>query len=648
MNHRKEIDGLRALAIIPVILFHAGIQAFSGGFVGVDVFFVISGYLITSIILVEQKAGTFSLVSFYERRARRILPALFVVMLTCLPFAYLWMFPGELVSFSRSLRYVSLFSSNILFFKQSSYFDTAAELKPLLHTWSLAVEEQYYLVFPIFLLLVWRFGKRWVVSILVVMAIISLAASQWGSFHEPAATFFLLPTRVWELLIGVFIAFYLFTQETNKTISQIASQVVSTIGMLMIIYAVIAFDKNTPFPSLYALIPTVGAGLIILYATPQTYVGRLLSSKLLVGIGLISYSAYLWHQPLFAFARHASIDEPSAVELLTLSLVACALAYVSWRFVEKPFRAKHTISRTTVFAGASLMSIFFISVAEYGKFREGFEDKLSMEQRAVYSYTRYAIEELDIDGMCLLRREQTYRDFAPLCDNTHDNKAKVLIWGDSHAAALSRGLRSLFPSVVQYTATECPPLVDSESIASWRPRCTEVNSFVMQEVERFKPNKIFLHAYWTFYEQHNPAVNVGKTIDAIRRVSPSSEIFIIGGVPQWSTRGLPVILLMNHIKLDKEAYLSNASLGPLEALDTKLRLSADSKGVSYLSAVESLCKEGKCQIVAKLNNRFQPTARDYGHLTEAGAVLLAKKLLAQISKDDDISKGRVRLAGHGN
>ena len=191
MKYRKEIDGLRAVAVIPVILFHAGFPAFSGGFVGVDVFFVISGYLITTIILAEIERGTFSLVNFYERRIRRILPALFLVMFVCLPFAWLWLLPPEMKGFSQSLIAVSTFSSNILFWKTSDYWDTAGELIPLLHTWSLAVEEQYYVVFPLFLMLMWRFRKRWILSSFVVVAATSLLLAQWGAYQHPTATFYL-------------------------------------------------------------------------------------------------------------------------------------------------------------------------------------------------------------------------------------------------------------------------------------------------------------------------------------------------------------------------------------------------------------------------------------------------------------------------
>ena len=250
MNYRREIDGLRALAVVPVILFHAGFEWFSGGFVGVDIFFVISGYLITSIILSGKQDGTFTLLRFYERRARRILPVLFFIMLACLPFAWLWMPPHEMVEFSRSLIAVPLFVSNILFWRETGYFATANELKPLLHTWSLAVEEQYYLLFPLFLLLTWKLGRRWIVALLAVMAILSLVLAQWGSMNSPTASFYLLPTRGWELLIGALVAFYLSrgikVENSNK--QKAINQAGSLLGVLLIGYAAVTFDKTTPFP----------------------------------------------------------------------------------------------------------------------------------------------------------------------------------------------------------------------------------------------------------------------------------------------------------------------------------------------------------------------------------------------------------------
>ena len=259
MKYRAEIDGLRALAVLPVILFHAGFEWFGGGFVGVDVFFVISGYLITTIILSEMAEDKFSIINFYERRARRILPALFFVMAACLPFAWMWLTPSLLKDFGQSLIAVSTFSSNILFWQESGYFDTAAELKPLLHTWSLAVEEQYYILFPIFLILTWRLGLKWILILLSIVFLVSLGVAQWGAYNKPFAAFFLLPTRGWELLIGVFAGFYLKYNAHLK--SHTVNQMLSLLGFGMIAYSIIAFDKTTPFPSLYALIPTIGTGL---------------------------------------------------------------------------------------------------------------------------------------------------------------------------------------------------------------------------------------------------------------------------------------------------------------------------------------------------------------------------------------------------
>ena len=239
MNYRPEIDGLRALAVLPVILFHAGYEAFSGGFVGVDVFFVISGYLITTIIIAELDEGQFSLVNFYERRARRILPALFFVMAACIPFAWALLSPAELKSFGQSLIAVSTFTSNILFWQESGYFDIESELKPLLHTWSLAVEEQYYILFPLFLMFTWHKGLRWVVGALAIVFLLSFALAIWGtqiatSPNIASAAFFLIHSRIWELLVGVFIALYLKHRTYLK--SQTTNQVLSLIGLAMVAY----------------------------------------------------------------------------------------------------------------------------------------------------------------------------------------------------------------------------------------------------------------------------------------------------------------------------------------------------------------------------------------------------------------------------
>jgi len=327
LKYRAEIDGLRALAVVPVILFHAGFELFGGGFVGVDVFFVISGYLITTILIEDLEKDQFSLINFYERRARRILPALFFVMLVCIPFAWMWMLPSQMKGFSQSLVAVSLFSSNILFWRESGYFEAAAEEKPLLHTWSLAVEEQYYVLFPIFLFLAWQFGKHRVFWMIVVMAAISLLLSEWGWRHEATGNFYLAPTRAWELFSGSIAAFVVQKRGVKS------NNALSLVGLTAIIFSIFAYDRTTPFPSLHALIPVIGVVLLVLYADKETLVAKLLSTKAFVGVGLISYSAYLWHQPLFAFAKIRLSEEPPMLLMAMLSATSLTLAVASWTLV---------------------------------------------------------------------------------------------------------------------------------------------------------------------------------------------------------------------------------------------------------------------------------------------------------------------------
>lgn len=434
MDYRREIDGLRALAVLPVILFHAGFEKFSGGFVGVDVFFVISGYLITTIILAELEQGNFSIVNFYERRARRILPALFLVMLVCIPFAWFWLLPSDMKDFSQSLVAVSFFASNILFWRASGYFDTAAELKPLLHTWSLAVEEQYYVLFPLFLMLFWRLGRRWILVTLGLVFVASIAVAEWAAYAKPAAAFYLLPTRGWELLIGAFVAFYL-SKANRKEFGKAVSEVGGWLGVALILYAVFAFSKATAFPGLYALVPTLGTVLVILFATQQTTVGKFVGNKAFVGVGLISYSAYLWHQPLFAFARNRSLTEPSHTVFLVLSLTALVLAYFSWRYVEAPFRRK-TFSRCKVFIFAGVASVLMIAIGLYGNYKNGFNSRLPTN--IVWESLG---RKLEVKGDICVPVEVTDFPGVMACEFGDKRATKsVILYGDSHAQAISEYL----------------------------------------------------------------------------------------------------------------------------------------------------------------------------------------------------------------
>ncbi len=362
MKYRSEIDGLRTVAVLPVILFHAGFETFSGGFVGVDVFFVLSGYLITTLIAAEMAEGRFSIRRFYERRARRILPALYFVMLVTLPIAFHLMLPDEFASFCHAFLSVIFFGSNIYFWRTTDYFARAAEENPLLHTWSLGVEEQFYIFFPLILLLLWRLGRRSVFWGVAALTLGSLALSEVAWRVAPVPNFFLLPTRAWELGLGALAALWLREPGRIAPPPRVADAL-ALIGLAMVLGSVFLYSPATPFPSVYALLPTVGTVLVVLYGRPGAPAGWLLSLRPMVFLGLISYSAYLWHQPLLAFARLSSFGPPSPALMLGLSALSIVLAALSWRFVEQPFRNRTRMPAATIWRASLAGSLALIALA---------------------------------------------------------------------------------------------------------------------------------------------------------------------------------------------------------------------------------------------------------------------------------------------
>ena len=381
INYRPEIDGLRAIAVIAVIVYHIKInilnyEILSGGFVGVDIFFVISGYLITLIILKElYLTGTFSFKQFYERRVRRILPALLVVMLVSLPFAWIYLIPNSFVDFSKSIIYSLLFNSNFYFWSSGQeYGADSGLLKAYLHTWSLSVEEQFYIIFPIFLLLIFKFLRKYIIYFFILGFITSLFVADWGSKNYPFFNFYILPTRGWEILAGSILAYYEHKRiEHNK--NQILNLLLSTIGLLLILYSIIFFNEQTFHPSFQTLFPIVGVCLVIWFTKKDGLVGTLLSSKIFVWIGLISYSLYLWHYPIFSFDRIIGFSDHHISRKIFLVISLFLVSFCSYYFVEKPARDK-SISFRKIFKliifSYSVLIMFNLSVI----FSNGYHDRL--------------------------------------------------------------------------------------------------------------------------------------------------------------------------------------------------------------------------------------------------------------------------------
>lgn len=502
MDYRREIDGLRALAVLPVIFFHSDFNAFSGGFVGVDVFFVISGYLITSIILTEKEAGTFSLLGFYERRARRILPALFLVMLVCIPFAWLWLLPHDMKAFSESLVAVTAFVSNHFFWSESGYFDASSELNPLLHTWSLAVEEQYYVLFPVFLMLTWKLGKKRIVVLLIPVTIGSLAVAQWGVFYEPKATFYLLATRGWEILVGVLVSFYLFSKKKDKIGVGTTDQLASLLGVSLILFGVFTFSQSTRFPGFNALVPTLGTALVILFANPQTFVGKFLGNKWLVSVGLISYSAYLWHQPLLALRRYRYMSEPSTLVSLISIVLIFILAFISWRFVETPFRQKQRFSRMQIFGFWLVFSVGFVIVGLGGHFTKGYEKRFEIS-RGDYFWSDHVKCSYPTKGYERL-----------LCEKHLQRNAggkTILFMGDSILSASSEGIVSAASALGLKVSIApkwgCPSLlgVTRAGMGEGGKRCGAFNKRLFDFIKDEKITHVVLFSVFNRYLRNGKA-----------------------------------------------------------------------------------------------------------------------------------------------
>ncbi len=473
MQYRKEIDGLRAIAVLPVILFHAGIRGFSGGYVGVDIFFVISGYLITSIILEEKSRSSFSVINFYERRARRILPALSTVLFFTTVTAFILMPADLLKSYSQSLLSVATFFSNVFFYLTSGYFSTRADEKPLLHTWSLAVEEQYYLFFPLMIVLFWSIGKKRLIFLISISAALSLFLSHFLSSSKPIANFYLIFSRAWELFSGSLIAFLSYKK---ISIPKRRREALSTLGLFMIFFSILFIDKTTPFPSFYTLIPVIGTCFIIFFSNGDTTTGRFLSSDVLVFIGLLSYSLYLWHQPVFAFIRLKHVGAPPPIHFIVAIVLVFICSFLSWKYIETPFRDKKLFKRSSIFRfSAASIAVFFV-IGLVGYLNEGFEnrfDRSSYAETIEFSPKRNGCHT---DGSDYLKPEKA-------CSYFGEN----ITWasfGDSHtiepAYALAKKLEAYDMGLVHLSFSGCPPALLFDT---YEPGCSKWAKEALQYLE---------------------------------------------------------------------------------------------------------------------------------------------------------------------
>jgi peptidoglycan/LPS O-acetylase OafA/YrhL len=482
--YRRDIDGLRAIAILSVVAYHVGIPAVGGGFVGVDVFFVISGYLITSIIYTDIDNGTFSVARFYGRRAKRILPALFSVLLVCYVLASILLSPAELRTFANDALATILSSSNVMFWLKSGYFSANAELRPLLMTWSLGAEEQFYLFFPILMLLLGRFGKRRRTVTIVLLLLTSFAVSVWGTRSYPTATFFLLPTRAWELAVGALIAIWEADKASRPKLAGPWS--VNALSMLaagLLVIAIAFYSRNTMFPGLAATLPVAGSALLIM--TPSSWVNRIvLSSRPMVFVGLVSYSWYLWHWPLLSFARILA-QRTSLWIAGTVALISFLLAVASHRCIEQPLR-KTSTSYKSVLQRYCALSLCMALPLVFIQYSNGWPARFP------------GLSEIEATGQalkmdsCLAGYGKIMPNLSAECAPTITSDLPgVALLGDSHAAALAGALRLLGSNskfrLFELTKASCPALVGITRLIPAHPghdrECASFNKRTLDQIQ---------------------------------------------------------------------------------------------------------------------------------------------------------------------
>lgn len=624
-SYRPDLDGLRAVAVVAVVAYHFGLAPFAGGFVGVDIFFVISGFLINSIITREAKAGGFSLLAFYGRRIKRVFPALLVVIAATLVVGWFLLLPADYESLGAQSAAAALGVSNFYFMWNTGYFDRAADLLPLLHTWSLGVEEQFYLVWPALFLLAWKVGNgssRAMVGVLAAIAIVSLGLSVFYAANVPQTAFYMLHTRAFELALGALLAF----APTIRRRWLIEAG--PAVGLALIAGSVVLLHDGLPFPGWNAVPPCLGTALVIWPAGRPSIIARLLSLRPLVFVGLISYSVYLWHWPLIVYFRHYTLSAtPSATELFLLVAATIVLAVLSWRLVEVPFRRAPARSFRTFGVGLTGMAAVAIAGTVVLS-RAGFPSRLppGAERYALYLNEVFPDSPNAIVD-CFNRTEADgqggwVNDCLALSSGPQQN---VLVLGDSHAAHFRIALPAAFPQVhfISATTSGCRPVVRPAA----DPRdgtlaCRDGFQHIFNDIiPRTHYDAIILSARW----RNGEADQIRETVDYLQQFI--DRVIVFGQTLEYKT-DVPVALSQAFLPR-RGASLSELSRYPeIEVInDLMLRLLAGSNA-EYYSPLDALCPAGaeSCRVLTDDGIPFQ---RDYGHFTFEGANQMIEMFRAQ-------------------
>ena len=647
-RYRPDIDGLRAIAVLSVVLYHYRVPPFSGGFVGVDIFFVISGFLITSLLRADLESGRYSIVRFYERRIRRIFPALFGLAIVTTAVALLVLFPSDLRRYGDSLVGMGLFASNFTFWGAAGYFDVGAVRKPLLHTWSLAVEEQFYLFFPPLLFLLWRFGRRALFAVVVLSAAASLGLSIWGVRAAPVAAFYLAPFRTWELMTGSLLALTTMRPPANRWFLE----AVTAVGIALIATSVLAFSADTPFPGAAALLPCAGTALLICAGGGEvrSVVTRVLAWRPIVAIGLISYSLYLWHWPLLVFARYLAFRDLTGAETAILIALSFGFAVLSWRYIEQPFRAAHgRFTRKQIFYFAAVGTIVMLAGAGLTSIGGGLPQRFPPKIRAILNTTfREPVQPPpgSIDN-CPSRPATGAAALKPCMFGIAGAPPTFLLWGDSHADMLRPALLEVAVQKKragwQFALPGCPPLLQVKT--SEIRNCRKFNDAVLHLANQASISTVILAGRWArdaegtlFGEEHGEtvflsddrarshAIEQNRFVFArglerlIRTLSEHhKKVVIVASVPEigWAVPETIARVVLFH--LDRDIRPTTAEYRTRQVFVSKVLDYLHTRyGAQIIYPDSILCRRGYCNV----QQNGVPLYRDADHLTPKAARLL--------------------------
>jgi peptidoglycan/LPS O-acetylase OafA/YrhL len=610
-RYRPDIDGLRAIAVMLVVFFHAFPEAMRGGFIGVDIFFVISGFLITGIIVRELDQQRFSLLTFYGRRIRRIFPALIVVLCTTLVLGWLWMLPAAYAQLSADVFASAAFFSNIALLLQSGYFDVESTRKPLLHLWSLGIEEQFYLFWPLILMLVARLR----LSFLAAASIIGIASFVLNVVligPDPVATFYLPFTRAWELLAGAGLACgWGRISQTGP-----ASNLRAAAGILLIALAAVILDTKSAFPGWWAAMPVAGAALLL--SAPAAWGCRqLLASAPLVRIGLISYPLYLWHWPLLVFFAIIKFAPLTLLERGLIVGLSFILAWLTYRFVEIPFRFGRPSSLPTASLGAAMVLVAAVGgVIVEGR---GFDFRLPPEIRDMANVPTQAAQWRVHQCLLDLSHEMT---FADSCVD-RDRRPLVLVWGDSTAGALMPGLRKAQETrdfgIAQFTSSSCVPALNTD--VAGEPNCRAINDRILSRVRELRPDIVLLHSTWDRYLD-----GVAETVAALKQQT-HARIIVLGSVPWWK-RGLPNEVL-RYFMLHHALIPQRSTRAESDKSVATLRTRLVPLGAEFISVWDVMCNADGC-LTRIGDSASDISASDQVHLTEKASVFLVQSIIDQV------------------